>query len=139
MANQRLIDKLLKRQEEETKIEVELLGLADEPFFVKLSKAEYKEIEKEAALTEDGTKEVSKQEYKERLDAICIARSLYDHNEEPVFTGELYDALGTWEATEAVKKVITLAEERVIRMAVLECMGYVDESKLKKENDELKN
>jgi len=139
MANQRLIDKLLKRQEEETKIEVDLIGLADEPFFVKLSKAEYKEIEKEAALSEDGSKEVSKQEYKERLDAICIARSLYDHNEEPVFTGELYDALGTWEATEAVKKVITLAEERAIRMAVLECMGYVDESKLKKENDELKN
>ena len=49
MANQRLIDKLLKRQEEETKIEVDLKGLADTPFIVKLDKETYKELQKEAS------------------------------------------------------------------------------------------
>lgn len=137
MANQRLLDKLLKRQEEEMKVEVELFGLADTPFFVKLSKEQYKEIEKEAKT--DGKREFTGDAYDDRLDALCISRSLHDHNEEPVFSGELYDALGTWDPVEAMGKVITLAEERVIRAAVFECLGYVDQKKVKEENDELKN
>lgn len=138
MANQRLIDKLLKRQEEETKIEVDLKGLADTPFFVKLSKEQYKELQKEASEGKDG-KEVPYSVYLEKLDALVVARSLHDHNEDPVFTGELYEALGTWEAVDAVKKVITYAEEVTIHAAAKECLGYIRLDQLKKENDELKN
>ena len=138
MANQRLIDKLLKRQEEETKIEVDLKGLADTPFFVKLSKEQYKELQKEASEGKDG-KEVPYATYLEKLDALVVARSLFDHNEEPVFTGELYEALGTWEAVDAVKKIINYAEEVAIHAAAKECLGYIRLDKLKKENDELKN
>lgn len=139
MANQRLIDTLLKRQEEETKIEVDLLGLADTPFYVKLSKGQYKAIEKEAEFEDGGETKASPQVYKQRVDALCVARSLHDHNEEPVFGGELYEALGTWDAVEAVGNVLNLAEERLIQAAILECMGYVDRDKITKENDELKN
>lgn len=138
MANQRLIDKLLKRQEEETKIEVDLKGLADTPFIVKLDKETYKELQKEASESKN-EKEVPFPIYAEKLDALVVARSLYDHNEDPVFTGELYEALGTWDAVEAVKKVITFAEEIAIHAAAKECLGYVSSDKLKKENDELKN
>lgn len=138
MANQRLIDKLLKRQEEETKIEVDLKGLADTPFIVKLDKETYKELQKEASESKNG-KEVPFPIYAEKLDALVVARSLHDHNEDPVFTGELYEALGTWDAVEAVKKVITFAEEIAIHAAAKECLGYVSSDKLKKENDELKN
>ncbi len=104
MANKSLIEKLLKRQEEETKVEVELKGLADTPFYVKLNKELYKELEEEAEQSQ-GDKEVSRKVFVERLDALVVVRSLYDHNEEPVFTGELYEALGTWDAVEVVKKV----------------------------------
>lgn len=138
MANQRLIDKLLKRQEEETKIEVDLKGLADTPFIVKLDKETYKELQKEASESKN-EKEVPFPIYAEKLDALVVARSLHDHNEDPVFTGELYEALGTWDAVEAVKKVITFAEEIAIHAAAKECLGYVSSDKLKKENDELKN
>ncbi|MGX8177429.1 hypothetical protein ACWS7L_08035 [Exiguobacterium artemiae] len=138
MANQRLIDKLLKRQEEETKIEVDLKGLADTPFIVKLDKETYKELQKEASESKN-EKEVPFPIYAEKLDALVVARSLHDHNEDPVFTGELYEALGTWDAVEAVKKVITFAEELAIHAAAKECLGYVSSDKLKKENDELKN
>ncbi|WP_393965820.1 hypothetical protein [Exiguobacterium sp. S22-S28] len=138
MANQRLIDKLLKRQEEETKIEVDLKGLADTPFIVKLDKETYKELQKEASESKN-EKEVPFLIYAEKLDALVVARSLHDHNEDPVFTGELYEALGTWDAVEAVKKVITFAEEQAIHAAAKECLGYVSSDKLKKENDELKN
>lgn len=142
MANKSLIEKLLKRQEEETKVEVELKGLADTPFYVKLDKALYKELQKEALQTKgegEGDKEVSQIVYNERVDALVIARSLYDHNEKPVFTGELYEALGTWDAVEAVKKVITYAEELTIHAAAKECLGFIRLDKVKKENDELKN
>ncbi|KOP29482.1 hypothetical protein ADM98_11445 [Exiguobacterium sp. BMC-KP] len=138
MANQSLIEKLLKRQEEEVKVEVELKGLADTPFYVKLDKALYKELEKEASQTQ-GEKELPHSVYVERLDALVVVRSLHDHNENPVFTGELYEALGTWDATEIVKKVVTLAEELVIHQAAKECLGFIRLDKVKKENDALKN
>lgn len=140
MANKSLIEKLLKRQEEDTKVEVELKGLADMPFYVKLDKALYKELQKEALQTKgEGNKEVSQIVYNERVDALVIARSLHDHNENPVFTGELYEALGTWDAVEAVKKVITYAEELTIHAAAKECLGFIRLDKIQKENDELKN
>ena len=138
MANKSLIEKLLKRQEEETKVEVELKGLADTPFYVKLDKELYKELEEEAEQTQ-GDKEVPKKVFAERLNALVVVRSLYDHNEEPVFTGELYEALGTWDAVEIVKKVVTLAEEQAIHSAAKECLGFVRLDKIQKENDELKN
>ena len=138
MANKSLIEKLLKRQEEETKVEVELKGLADTPFYVKLNKELYKELEVEAGQSQGG-KEVPEKVFLEHLNALVVVRSLYDHNEEPVFTGELYEALGTWDAVEVVKKVVTLAEEQVIYIAAKECLGFVRLDKVQKENDELKN
>ncbi|KTR27900.1 hypothetical protein RSA11_04345 [Exiguobacterium indicum] len=138
MANKSLIEKLLKRQEEETKVEVELKGLADTPFYVKINKELYKELEVEAGQSQ-GEKEVPEKVFLERLNALVIVRSLHDHNEEPVFTGELYEALGTWDAVEVVKKVVTLAEEQVIHIAAKECLGFVRLDKVQKENDELKN
>lgn len=141
MANQALIAKLLKRKEEETKIEVELKGLADTPFYVKLTSEQYKQIEEEAERSKD-KKPVAKKVVGERIDALCIVRSLYDHNEELVFNGELYEALDldtSFDAVEAVKQVITFAEELIIHAAVKECLGFVRLDKVKKEDAELKN
>jgi len=138
MANKSLIEKLLKRQEEETKVEVELKGLADTPFFIKIDKVLYKELEEEAEQKQND-KEVTRKVFLERLDALTIVRSLHDHNEEPVFTGELYEALGTWDPVVAVKQVITYAEELVIHSAIKECLGFIRIDKVEKENDELKN
>ena len=145
MANQALIAKLLKRKEEETKIEVELKGLADTPFYVKLTSEQYKQIEEEAGRPlKRGGKEVpvSKKVKLERIDALCVARSLYDHNEEIVFSGDLYEALGletSFDAVEAVKQVITYAEEAMIQKAVMECLGFIPKEQLQKEDTELKN
>ena len=141
MANQALIAKLLKRKEEETKIEVELKGLADTPFYVKLTSEQYKQIEEEAERSKD-KKPVAEKVVAERIDALCIVRSLYDHNEELVFNGELYEALDldtSFDAVEAVKQVITFAEELIIHAAVKECLGFVRLDKVKKEDAELKN
>jgi len=145
MTNQTLLEKLLKRQEEETKIEVELKGLADTPFFVKLTSEQYKDIIKEAerpAKRNGKEVPVSDAVRSERIDALCIVRSLHDHNENPVFNGDLYEALGlgtTFDAVEAVKRTIKFAEERVIEAAIMECLGYIPRSKLEQEDDELKN
>lgn len=145
MANQALIAKLLKRSEEETKIEVELKGLADTPFYVKLSKEEYKDLIEEASrpVTRQGKEvPVSDKVFDERLDALVVARSLYDHNEEKVFAGDLYEALGletTFDAVAAVKQVITYAEEKAIQAAALECLGFIPQKKRDKEDAELKN
>ncbi|WP_290756258.1 MULTISPECIES: hypothetical protein [unclassified Exiguobacterium] len=145
MANQALIAKLLKRSEEETKIEVELKGLADTPFYVKLSKEQYKDIREEAArpiMRKGEEVKVSDKVFSERLDALVVARSLHDHNEEIVFNGDLYEALGletTFDAITAVKQVITFAEEQAIQEAVMECLGFIPKEKVKKEDDELKN
>lgn len=145
MANQTLLEKLLKRKEEETKIEVELKGLADTPFFVKLSKEQYKDILDEAARpVKKGGKEVpvSEKVRSDRIDALVVARSLHDHNEDAVFGGELYQALGlatTFDAVEAVKQVITFAEEKAIQAAAMECLGFIPKEKVQKEDEELKN
>lgn len=141
MANQALIAKLLKRKEEETKIEVELKGLADTPFYVKLTSEQYKQIEEEAERSKD-KKPVARKVVAERIDALCIVRSLYDHNEELVFNGELYEALDldtSFDAVEAVKQVITFAEEMIIHAAVKECLGFIRLDKIQKEDAELKN
>lgn len=141
MANQALIAKLLKRKEEETKIEVDLKGLADTPFYVKLTSEQYKQIEEEAARSKD-KKPVAKKLLAERIDALCIVRSLHDHNEELVFNGELYEALDldtSFDAVEAVKQVITYAEEVVIQNAVMECLGFIRKEQIEKEDAELKN
>lgn len=145
MANQPLIEKLLKRKEEETKVEVELKGLADTPFFVKLTSEKYKQIKEEAARpTKRGDKEipVSEKVFSDRIDALTVARSLYDHNEELVFNGELYEALDldtTFDAVEAVKQVINYAEEKIIQAAAMECLGFIPKEKVKQEDEELKN
>ena len=145
MANQALIAKLLKRKEEETKIEVELKGLADTPFYVKLTSEQYKQIKEEAARPiKRGDKEipVSEKVMSDRIDALTVARSLHDHNEELVFNGELYEALEldtTFDAVEAVKQVITYAEEQMIQVAAMECLGFIRKDKVEKENEELKN
>lgn len=145
MANQTLLEKLLKRKEEETKIEVELKGLADTPFFVKLTSEQYKDILDEASRpVKRSGKEVpvSEKVRSNRIDALLVARSLHDHNEEVVFNGELYEALGlatTFDAVEAVKQVITFAEEKVIQAAAMECLGWIPEDKLEKEDEDLKN
>lgn len=145
MANQSLIEKLLKRKEEETKIEVELKGLADTPFFVKLTSEQYKQIKEEAAHPiKRGDKEipVSEKVMSDRIDALTVARSLYDHNEELVFNGELYEALEldtTFDAVEAVKQVINYAEEQMIQVAAMECLGFIRVDKVQKEDEELKN
>lgn len=145
MANQTLLEKLLKRKEEETKIEVELKGLADTPFFVKLSKEQYKDILDEAVRpVKKGGQEVpvSEKVRSDRIDALVVARSLHDHNEEAVFNGELYQALDlatTFDAVEAVKQVITFAEEKIIQAAAMECLGFIPKEKVQKEDEELKN
>ncbi|WP_026831466.1 hypothetical protein [Exiguobacterium antarcticum] len=145
MANQSLIEKLLKRKEEEMKIEVDLKGLADTPFFVKISSEKYKEILDEASRpVKHGDKElpVSEKLRSDRIDALVVVKSLHDHNEELVFNGELYEALEldtTFDAVEAVKQVITFAEEKVIQAAAMECLGFIPKEKVKKEDKELKN
>lgn len=145
MANQSLIEKLLKRKEEETKIEVELKGLADTPFFVKLSSEKYKDILDEAARpVKRGGQDVpvSEKVRSDRIDALVVVKSLHDHNEELVFNGELYEALDldtTFDPVEAVKQVITFAEEKVIQAAAMECLGFIPKEKMKQEDEELKN
>ncbi|WP_214854997.1 hypothetical protein [Exiguobacterium sp. s130] len=145
MANQALIAKLLKRKEEETKIEVELKGLADTPFYVKLNSEKYKDLLEEASRPiKRGDKEipVSAKVRSDRIDALVVVRSLHDHNEELVFNGELYEALDldtTFDPVEAVKQVITYAEEKAIQTAAMECLGFISKQKLEQEDEELKN
>ena len=110
--NQKLIDRLLKRGEEDKKIEIELEGLADTPFFVKLTKEEFKQLKREAYEGVDPDNEAQKEMASDRLDALIVAASLHDHNEEKVFTGALYEALNIgFEPVKAVNLYINYAEE----------------------------
>lgn len=138
--NQKLIDRLLKRGEEDKKIEIELEGLADTPFYVKLTKEEFKEAQREAKEGLDQSIVANEEVYRDRLDALVVAASLYDHNEEKVFTGALYEALDIgFDPVQAVNLYINYAEERVINAAALECIGFIPVDKAKKVSEAAKN
>ncbi len=108
-------------------------GLADTPFYVKLTKDEFKEAQREAKEGLDQSIAANEEVYRDRLDALVVAASLYDHNEEKVFTGELYDALGIgFEPIKAVGMYINYAEERVINAAALECVGFIPSDKARR-------
>lgn len=140
MANQKLIERLLKRGEEDKKIEIELEGLADTPFYVKLTKDEFKQLKREAYEGVDADNEAQKEMAGDRLDALVVAACLHDHNEEKVFTGELYDALGIgFDPVKAVGMYINYAEERIINAAALECIGFIPVDKIKKVSKSAKN
>lgn len=138
--NQKLIDRLLKRSEEDKKIEIGLEGLADTPFYVKLTKEEFKQAKKEAKEGLDPENPAHEDIYRNRLDALIVAASLYDHNEEKVFSGALYEALDIdFDPIKAVGKFIEYAEEQVINAAALECIGFISKEKAQKDNEAAKN
>lgn len=138
--NQKLIDRLLKRGEEDKKIEIELEGLADTPFFVKLSKEEFKQIKRDAYEGLDPSNKAHDEIASNRLDALVVAASLHDHNEEKVFSGALYEALDIgFDPVQAVNLYINYAEERIINAAALECIGFIPKEKAQKDNEAAKN